>query len=117
MARAQHRLTYTVACRDVKLENILLTHRKGLDIKLADFGLSKCFEHEPLQTMCGSPQYVSPEVLNMVDQRNGKVPAKVHLLHYMLACRLWYSHRLHMQFTLLQMSARITIHRLAIFLP
>ena len=63
--------------RDIKLENILLTNRKGIDIKLADFGLSKCFEHDPLETMCGSPQYVSPEVLAMAEQKKGMVPPKV----------------------------------------
>ena len=61
----------------MKLENILLTSRKSVDIKLADFGLSKCFEHDPLETMCGSPQYVSPEVLALAESRRGTVPVKV----------------------------------------
>lgn len=32
-------------------------------LKIADFGLSKCFLDDPLRTICGSPQYVAPEVL------------------------------------------------------
>ncbi|KAK9791856.1 hypothetical protein WJX73_005295 [Symbiochloris irregularis] len=70
--------TCGVVHRDIKLENILLTSRRSIDVKLADFGLSKCFEHEPLQTMCGSPQYVSPEVLAMAESRHGTVPAKAY---------------------------------------
>ena len=65
--------------RDVKLENILLTlpssaildlFEKGMPIpttlvKISDFGLSKMITaEEPLSTTrCGSPDYISPEIL------------------------------------------------------
>jgi len=55
-----------IAHRDLKPENLLLI--KGEDggaevIKIADFGLSKDFGQEQLQTSCGTPDYVAPEVL------------------------------------------------------
>lgn len=55
--------------RDLKLENILLDNDSNdAPIKIADFGLSKCFTpNDVLSTMCGSPQYVAPEILQMSD--------------------------------------------------
>eukprot|EP00793_Prasinoderma_coloniale_P000158 PRCOL_00005666-RA len=51
--------------RDLKLENILFSDKTPQRlIKLCDFGLSKVFGGgEQLETMCGSPQYVAPEIL------------------------------------------------------
>jgi len=56
-----------VAHRDLKPENLLCSG-EGADeiVKIADFGLSKIFagvNGEPLQTSCGTPGYVAPEVL------------------------------------------------------
>jgi len=56
-----------VAHRDLKPENLLCSG-EGSDevVKIADFGLSKIFagsNGEPLQTSCGTPGYVAPEVL------------------------------------------------------
>ena len=44
--------------RDLKLENMLMVDStERPQIKIADFGLSKCFApNDPLATMCGSPQ-------------------------------------------------------------
>ena len=42
-------------------------------IKLADFGLAKMRTGEPetaLQTVCGTPQYVAPEMLESADRRS-----------------------------------------------
>jgi len=49
--------------RDLKLENLLLKKKGGLEIKLADFGLSKLYSGAALQTACGTPFYVAPDVL------------------------------------------------------
>jgi len=53
-----------IAHRDLKPENLLLSTEEKEDcIKIADFGLSKDFGQEQLQTSCGTPDYVAPEVL------------------------------------------------------
>mmetsp|Transcript_16785 Transcript_16785/g.18680 ORF Transcript_16785/g.18680 Transcript_16785/m.18680 type:complete len:437 (+) Transcript_16785:31-1341(+) len=52
-----------VAHRDLKPENLLCDGTDGMDIKITDFGLSKSFGEATLQTACGTPDYVAPEVL------------------------------------------------------
>ena len=53
--------------RDLKPENLLVTtDRYGKDIvKLGDFGLSMVLT-EPLYTVCGTPTYVAPEIIDEV---------------------------------------------------
>lgn len=54
----------SIVHRDIKPENILLKKKGTLELKLADFGLSKMFDATVrMQTTCGSPGYVAPEVL------------------------------------------------------
>ncbi|CBY24173.1 unnamed protein product [Oikopleura dioica] len=48
--------------RDLKLGNILLTS-EGTP-KLADFGLAMYYEHAKPGNICGTPNFISPEVLN-----------------------------------------------------
>ncbi|RLN48160.1 hypothetical protein BBJ29_000299 [Phytophthora kernoviae] len=54
--------------RDVKAENVLLKEGEdgNLTAKLADFGLSEELQlaNRRLQTMCGTPQYLSPELVS-----------------------------------------------------
>jgi serine/threonine protein kinase len=49
--------------RDLKLENMLLNDKKVLSVKVADFGLSKLYSGQALQTACGTPFYVAPDIL------------------------------------------------------
>ncbi|CAJ0548883.1 Ff.00g024960.m01.CDS01 [Fusarium sp. VM40] len=63
-----------LAHRDIKPENILLFDKECLHIKLADFGLTKNIGCEPdsvelATTLCGTPSYVAPEVLEDRAQR------------------------------------------------
>ena len=52
-----------VVHRDLKLENIMLSADKR-KVKLIDFGLSSTYQtNQGLQTFCGSPMFVAPEVL------------------------------------------------------
>ena len=54
-----------IAHRDLKPENILLSNDDSNPlIKISDMGLSKLVDHTTfLQTFCGTPQYLAPEVL------------------------------------------------------
>ncbi|KAH5388696.1 hypothetical protein HBI33_045350 [Parastagonospora nodorum] len=55
--------------RDIKPENILLTD-KDLHVKLADFGLAKIIGEESFTTtLCGTPSYVAPEILENSNHR------------------------------------------------
>ncbi|KAK7510631.1 kinase-like domain-containing protein [Phyllosticta citriasiana] len=55
--------------RDIKPENILLCD-KNLTIKLADFGLAKIIGEESFTTtLCGTPSYVAPEILESSNHR------------------------------------------------
>eukprot|EP00656_Telonema_subtile_P003488 TRINITY_DN11596_c0_g1_i7.p1 TRINITY_DN11596_c0_g1~~TRINITY_DN11596_c0_g1_i7.p1 ORF type:complete len:470 (+),score=109.62 TRINITY_DN11596_c0_g1_i7:138-1547(+) len=65
-----------VVHRDIKPENILVASRKGVKrtaqvVKLTDFGLSRLVGPQSfMQTLCGTPQYLAPEVLTA---QKGKV--------------------------------------------
>lgn len=54
-----------IAHRDLKPENILLRDRADVtSIKISDFGLAKVnSESDVMKTICGTPQYLAPEVL------------------------------------------------------
>ena len=54
-----------IAHRDLKPENLLLQNRHDdSQIKIADFGFAKKVRGDrSLKTMCGTPGYVSPEIL------------------------------------------------------
>ncbi|EED92424.1 predicted protein, partial [Thalassiosira pseudonana CCMP1335] len=54
-----------VCHRDLKPENLLLKGKQcDIDLKIADFGFArKAPAEDSLKTVCGSPGYVSPEIL------------------------------------------------------
>lgn len=56
--------------RDLKPENILLDTEGH--IVLTDFGLSK--ESDRTYTLCGTPQYLAPEVIRKEVSQNLSVP-------------------------------------------
>ena len=66
--------------RDLKLENMLLQKPNDINsIKIADFGLAKKYGQAALSTICGTPQYVAPEVI-----KGGSTPYT-----YGKECDLW----------------------------
>jgi len=52
-----------IAHRDIKLDNLLLVDKEDIaTVKLADFGFAKKFGKNGFKTMCGTPNYIAPEV-------------------------------------------------------
>jgi len=57
-----------IAHRDLKPENLLMADdTPESEVKITDFGLSKAFDEQTqvMQTPCGTPGYIAPEVLDM----------------------------------------------------
>ena len=51
--------------RDLKLENILISNKKNMIVKLSDFGLSTYINMNSFQkTFCGSIHYAAPEIIS-----------------------------------------------------
>ena len=54
-----------VCHRDLKPENIMYNPRT-LAVKIIDFGFA-CISKEKLKVFCGTPSYMSPEIVNKKD--------------------------------------------------
>ena len=60
-----------IAHRDIKPANILMNDD---EVKLSDFGLASYFnKNKNMTSMCGSPLYMAPEIVNDDDGYNSKI--------------------------------------------
>eukprot|EP01116_Phalansterium_solitarium_P005805 TRINITY_DN178_c0_g1_i2.p1 TRINITY_DN178_c0_g1~~TRINITY_DN178_c0_g1_i2.p1 ORF type:complete len:259 (-),score=68.20 TRINITY_DN178_c0_g1_i2:443-1219(-) len=77
-----------VVHRDLKPENLLYVNdHQDSDIKLADFGLSKIVGNSMLlNTACGTPGYVAPEVLKCIGYDKAVDLWSVGVILYILLC-------------------------------
>jgi polo-like kinase 1 len=57
---------HKIVHRDLKLDNFFLG--ENLDIKIGDFGLAAEVSHRPRKTICGTPNYIAPEIM---ESKNG----------------------------------------------
>ena len=61
--------------RDVKPENILFISTDSSDMKLIDFGYAGLWQPDrELTGLCGTPDYVAPEVLTWYDDDDNGTP-------------------------------------------
>lgn len=73
-----------VVHRDLKLENLLLATPNDIHkVKIADFGLAKKAAESAMATICGTPQYVAPEVIQVRLVCTSTVP---HLVCLLVCC-------------------------------
>jgi calcium/calmodulin-dependent protein kinase I len=74
--------------RDLKPENLLLKRADNdLEVALADFGLSKIVGAQMMmQTACGTPSYVAPEVLNATGYGKEVDMWSIGVITYILLC-------------------------------
>jgi len=74
--------------RDLKPENLLLKDAANIsEVKLADFGLSKIVGTKVMmQTACGTPGYVAPEVLNATGYDKEVDMWSIGVITYILLC-------------------------------
>jgi len=74
--------------RDLKPENLLLKKAgDDLEIAIADFGLSKIIGQQVMmQTACGTPSYVAPEVLNASGYGKEVDMWSIGVITYILLC-------------------------------
>ena len=54
--------------RDIKLSNVLLSDK--MEVKLCDFGLAIENNTNNSKTICGTPNYIAPEILNLKNNTN-----------------------------------------------
>jgi serine/threonine protein kinase len=84
LSAVAHMHARNIVHRDLKLENILLSDAgAGPLVKLIDFGLARFKpEGQTLRTICGSPLYIAPEILELETSKNEDEC-------YSTACDMW----------------------------
>jgi len=76
-----------IAHRDLKPENLLLKSTNDTEVMLSDFGLSKIVGQESMmETACGTPYYVAPEVLSATGYDKEVDLWSVGVITYLLLC-------------------------------
>jgi calcium/calmodulin-dependent protein kinase I len=77
-----------IAHRDLKPENLLVKSlEEDTEVKIADFGLSKVIDQDKMmQTACGTPGYVAPEVLNAEGYDKEVDMWSIGVITYILLC-------------------------------
>jgi len=77
-----------IAHRDLKPENLLVKSvQDDTEVKIADFGLSKIIDKDKMmQTACGTPGYVAPEVLNAEGYDKEVDMWSIGVITYILLC-------------------------------
>jgi len=77
-----------IAHRDLKPENLLVKSLEcDTEVKIADFGLSKIIDQEKMmQTACGTPGYVAPEVLQAEGYGEEVDMWSIGVITYILLC-------------------------------
>lgn len=71
VAALEHLHSQNIVHRDIKPENILFTAEGSYDIKLIDFGYAgKWTPEEELDGLCGTPDYVAPEILTWYEEED-----------------------------------------------
>jgi calcium/calmodulin-dependent protein kinase I len=75
-----------IAHRDLKPENLLLRGHDDTDVMLSDFGLSKITGQSMMETACGTPYYVAPEVLSASGYDKEVDLWSVGVITYLLLC-------------------------------
>ena len=66
----QHLHSKNIVYRDLKPENLLID--KEGHIKIADFGFAKKVENNRTFTLCGTPEYLAPELIQGAKTGYGK---------------------------------------------
>jgi len=73
--------------RDLKPENLLLeSESDDTSIRLTDFGLSRIYSTEMMNTACGTPGYVAPEILESKGYTSAVDMWSAGVIMYILLC-------------------------------
>lgn len=89
ISAVKHLHDHGIAHRDLKPENMLMTDETdAAECKITDFGLSKFFDEQSavMQTPCGTPGYIAPEVLRMMGYTKACDVWSLGVIIYILLC-------------------------------